>query len=193
MRFPSSEKLHLPCRFEQFVPGRLHADGRRYLPLIILRMPEPPSSRAPEQFVQRLGVVDRHHVVAPEHAGRDGVARLVLLLSTLHVQHAPFREGLQPEAGLAEGRASTAPVAFGQVREVLTWQVERGHLPYESLYAELRLDIGVGMVGVRTSMTAPDLAAAIGTAQVQPGDWLEVRRSRVDMLGFEPMDERMSG
>jgi hypothetical protein len=150
-------------------------------------MPQPSGSRAPDQTVQRLGVVDRHHVVSPEHAGRDGVARLVLLLSTFHVQHEPFVQGLQPEPGLAVGRASTAPVAFGQVVNVLTWQVERGHLPYESLYAELLLDIGVGVVGVRTSMTAPDLAAAIGTPQVEPGDWLEVQRSRVDILGFEPI------
>ncbi len=186
MRFPSFEKLNLPCRFEQFVPGKPHADGRRYLPLIVLNMPQPSGERAPSYVVQRLGIVDRHHVVAPEQAGRDGVARLVLLLSTLHVQHEPFMQGLQPESNLAAGRASTAPVAFGQVREVLTWQVKRGHLPYEALYAELLLDIGVGVVGVRTSMTAPDLAAAIGAAQVEPGDWLEVRRSRVDILGFEP-------
>ena len=185
MRFPQSERLSLPCRFEQFVPGKLHADGRRYLPLIILSLPQPSCSHAPDQTVQRLGVVDRHHVVSAEHAGRDGVVRLVLLLSVLSIQHEPFKQGLQPEPGLAAGRASTAPVVFGQVGDVLTWQVERGHLPYEALYAELLLDIGVGVVGVRTNMTAPDLASTIGTAQVEPGNWLEVRRSRVDILGFE--------
>jgi hypothetical protein len=40
MRFPSSEQLNLPCTFAQLVPGRQHPDGRRYLPLIVLRLPD---------------------------------------------------------------------------------------------------------------------------------------------------------
>src|SRR5262245_47179042 len=102
MRFPATNQLALPCRFERLVPGKLHADGRRYLPLILLRLPEPPAG-APA--VPLLGVVDRHHVVDLALEGRDGVARLVFLLSNVRLQEPP-RQGLEAEADLAEGRAS---------------------------------------------------------------------------------------
>lgn len=176
MRFPNSEQLRLPCVFERFVPGQLHPDGRRYLPLIVLR---PTGAGAPT-----LGVVDRHHVVDPELAGRTGVARLVFLLSTVRLQDGPPRQELVAEPGMQAGRASTMPAAYGQVLAVPSWEAEREHLPYESLYTELLLDVGAGVIGVRTSVTAANLAAAIGKPRVEPGDWLEVQRSRVDILGF---------
>ena len=207
MRFPLSEQLNLPCTFAQLVPGRQHPDGRRYLPLIVLGLADAlPVGDRPA--VAALGVVDRHHVVDLALEGRAGVARLVFLLSGVYLQvgkprfhSAPpelgspersrrvegsgFHQGLVAEDGLAEGRASMAPIAYGRVVAVPAWKAEREHLPYESLYTELLLDIGVGIIGVRTSVTAANLAETIGRSHVAPGDWLEVRRSRIDILAFE--------
>jgi hypothetical protein len=175
MRFPHIEQLSLPCVFERFVPGKQHADGRRYLPLIVLGL-------AP---ALSLGIVDRHHVVDPALEGRAGVARLVFLLSAVRLQEGEPRQGLEAEAGLASGRASTAPEAYGRVVAVPSWEAEQAHLPYQALYTELLLDIGAGVVGVRTSVTAASLAEAIGKPRIEPGDWIEVHRSRIDILAFE--------
>jgi hypothetical protein len=184
MRFPSSEQLNLPCTFAQLVPGRQHPDGRRYLPLIVLRLPDArPVDDQPA--VAALGVVDRHHVVDLALAGRAGVARLVFLLSSVRLEVDRPRQGLVAEGNLAAGRASMAPIAYGRVVAVPAWEAEREHLPYESLYTELLLDIGAGIIGVRTSVTAASLAETIGKPQIEPGDWLEVRRSRIDILAFE--------
>jgi len=199
MRFPSIEQLRLPCTFAQLVPGRQHLDGRRYLPLIVLRLADArPVDDRPA--VAALGVVDRHHVVDPALEGRAGVARLVFLLSSVRLQSGEppthtvrpdpvegsgCRQGLVAEDGLAEGRASTAPIAYGCVVAVPAWEAQREHLPYESLYTELLLDIGAGTIGVRTSVTAASLTETIGKPQIEPGDWLEVRRSRIDILAFE--------
>jgi hypothetical protein len=184
MRFPSSEQLRLPCTFAQLLPGRPHPDGRRYLPLIVLRLADAwPVDDRPA--VAALGVVDRHHVVDLALEGRAGVARLVFLLSVVRLQVGEPRQGLVAEESLAEGRASTAPIAYGRVVAVPSWEAEREHLPYESLYTELLLDIGMGVIGVRTSVTAASLAETIGKPQIEPGDWLEVQRSRVDILAFK--------
>jgi len=184
MRFPSSEQLNLPCTFAQLVPGRQHPDGRRYLPLIVLRLADArPVDERPA--VAELGVVDRHHVVDLALEGRAGVARLVFLLSGVRLQAGHPQQGLAAEDGLAAGRTSTAPIAYGRVVAVPSWEAEREHLPYESLYTELLLDIGVGVIGVRTSVTAASLAETIGKPQIEPGDWLEVQRSRIDILAFE--------
>ena len=184
MRFPLSEQLNLPCTFAQLVPGRQHPDGRRYLPLIVLRLADTrPVDSQPA--VAALGVVDRHHVVDLGLEGRAGVARLVFLLSSVRLQAGQPRQGLVAEEGLPTGRASSAPTAYGRVVAVPAWEAEREHLPYESLYTELLLDIGVGIVGVRTSVTAASLAETIGKPQIEPGDWLEVLRSRIDILAFE--------
>jgi hypothetical protein len=183
MRFPSLDQLGLRCRFERLVPGRLHPDGRRYLPLILLRPSEAPGvAMAPT-----LGVVDRHHVVDPALEGREGIARLVFLLSSVRLQQPPPRRGLVAEDGPDEGPLSTAPVAYGQVVAVPTWEAEQQHLPYESLYTELLLDIGAGVVGVRTNATAASLAEHLGKPRIEPGDWLRVWRSRIDILGFTAM------
>ena len=184
MRFPLAEQLALPCRFERFVPGKLHADGRRYLPLIVLRLTESPS---PNVFaVPTIGVVDRHHVVDPALEGHEGIARLVFLLSNVQVQDPPL-QGLQAESGLAADRASTSPTAYGRVLAVPTWEAEQQHLPYEALYTELVLDIGLGVVGVRTNATADSMAEHLGKPQIEPGDWLRVWRSRIDILAFESL------
>ncbi len=181
MRFPLSDRLVLPSVFERFVPGQLHPDGRRYLPLIVLR----PTQIGATGGVSALGVVDRHHVVDPQLVGCAGVARLVFLLSGVRLQESAPRQDLVAEASLPDGRASTMPIAYGQVIAVPSWEAEHEHLPYESLYTELLLDIGIGVIGVRTSVTAASLAETIGRPRIEPGDWLEVRRSRVDILGFE--------
>jgi hypothetical protein len=184
MRFPSRHQLSLPCTFAQLVPGRQHPDGRRYLPLIVLR----PADARPvgdQPALEALGVVDRHHVVDLALEGRAGVARLVFLLSSVRLQAGQQLQGLVPEHGLAPGRPSTAPSAYGRVVAVPAWEAEREHLPYESLYTELLLDIGSGVIGVRTSVTAASLSETIGKPQIEPGDWLEVRRSRIDILAFE--------
>src|SRR3954451_11934527 len=126
MRFPLSEQLNLPCTFAQLVPGRQHPDGRRYLPLIVLRMADaPPVGDRPA--VAALGVVDRHHVVDLALEGRVGVARLVFLLSGVRLQAGHPRQGLVVEGGLPEGRASTAPIAYGRVVAVPAWEAEREH------------------------------------------------------------------
>jgi hypothetical protein len=182
MRFSALEQVALPCVFEQLIAGRLHADGRRYLPLIVLRVPR---MHGDTERATLIGVVDRHHRVDPGLAGSAGVARLVFLLSTVRVQTSS-RIGLFPEPVADPSRISTVPLAFGRVTAVPAWETESAHLPYQSLYTELVLDIGIGTIGVRTSATATSLADMIGKSRIEPGDWLEVERSRVDILAFEP-------
>lgn len=178
MRFPNSNQLHLPCTLEEIVPGALHSDGRRYLPLMLLR--------PLHQSEGILGVVDRHHVVASSHVGQTGIARLVFLLSHIRIQEPPFHQGLDLEN--RAGRPSTMPSAYGQIQSVPTWEARRGNLPFESLYAELLLDAGIGIVGVRTSTTAENIETAIGKPQIVPGDWISVTRSRIDILEFSPLN-----
>ena len=186
MRFPQIDQLYLPCVFERVVPGKLHPDGRRYLPLIVLRLTAPGDTHLPSNgsAVTTLAIVDRHHVVEPAHAGRAGIARLVFLLSSVRLQDPPVCQGLFDDDRVAEGRASSAPTAYGRVVAVPTWEAEQQHLPFEALYTELLLDIGLGIVGVRTSATAASLAESIGRPQIAPGDWLRVERSRIDILSF---------
>jgi hypothetical protein len=176
-QFPYSNRLSLPCLFERVVPGRLHPDGRRYLPLIVLRVP-------PTGDGISLGLTDRHHLIDERLVGQQGLARVVLLLSRLRVLAAAAQVGFVPEPGLALGRASTAPAVTGRVLDVLTWEVGGAELPYETLYTELLLDVGAGIVGVRTNLTAPRIADALGATRLAPGDWLHVTRSRLDVLGF---------
>ncbi len=184
MRFPLLDRLDLPCVFEQLVPGQPHPDGRRYLPLIVLR-PTGSADELPPGL--RLGVVDRHHRVAEGDAGRLGSARLVCALSSVRLQEPPGQLGLRPEPGW-RGGVSTRPLILGRVVEVATWEVERGQLPFERLYTELSLDVGFGVIGMRTSLTASSVAGALGKARIEPGDYLELSRSRIDILGFTPRE-----
>ena len=175
-RFPCLQELGLGATFVQYMPGRLHADGRRYLPLLIFDV----GASAP------LGVVDRHHLVAPELSGSQGVVRLVFLLSTVRLQPpGEQRQSMVPEI-TAGGRASTAPEAYGRVVAVPTWEEQRGTLQFESLYTELLLDVGLGIVGVRTAATAEHLHEMLGKERIEVGDWIHVGRSRIDILAFEP-------
>lgn len=183
MRFPAIEQLALPVRLEQVVPGRLHPDGKRYLPTLVFALESP---RAAElSAIDRLGVVDRHHRVDLTLEGRTGNARLVLLLSKLQLLATP-RYGLADESQRARD-ISTMPTVYGQVLSVPTWQTEQEHLPFEALYTELVLDIGVGIVGVRTNATAADLSELLGKPRIEEGDWLAVSRSRIDILAFEAL------
>jgi hypothetical protein len=185
VRFPLIDTIAIPCVFERLVPGALHPDGRRYLPLIVLRPTSAPAPGAITPAGLRLGVVDRHHVVAEGDVGRAGVARLVFALSALRLQPPPYRVGLEPEAGWRPGVTSLAPTLCGQVRAVAAWEPGGEHLPYQTLYTEMAIDAGVGVVGLRTTLTAQDMVAAVGAERVAPGDWVELRRSRIDILAFE--------
>jgi hypothetical protein len=174
-RFPLLERLAVPVTFDSYVPGNVHPDGRRYLPLLIFKLNGGVS----------LGVVDRHHLVDPQLEGRAGIARLVFLLSNVTLQApAAGRQGVFAEP-LNRSGMTTTPEAYGRIVAVPTWEVERGHLPYDRLFTELLLDVGTGTVGVRTHVTADDLAAKLGKAQFTTGDWIAVSRSRVDILGFD--------
>lgn len=173
MIFPLADSLSLPCRLVQVVPGALHPDGRRYLPTLVFALAD--------GF--EFGVVDRHHRVDVQRAGHEGTARLVFLLSKLRLQTPPNISGLRAETG-GTHRLAMRPLALGQVVAVPSWELARGTLPYETLYTELLLDIGVGVVGVRTNATAPSIAGALGTDQLAAGDWISVERSRIDILNF---------
>lgn len=188
MHFPHREHLRLACTCEQVIAGKLHPDGRRYLPTVVLRLtPGDRDETSAELMVPDLllGVVDRHHRLAPEAVGRAGFARLVVALSTVRLQTPPFRQGFAPEAGWQPGGISLNPQIAGRVAAVYTWEVEQEQLPYAALYTELALDVGYGTVGVRTSLTAPNLAEALGTERLQPGDWVTLDRSRIDLLEME--------
>ncbi|MEI8308150.1 MAG: hypothetical protein WCF99_13905 [Chloroflexales bacterium] len=186
MRFPLINTIAIPCVFEQFVPGALHPDGRRYLPLIVLRPTIAPTPGTITPTNLRLGVVDRHHLVAEGDVGRVGVARLIFALSTLRLQQPPYYSGLEPEDERSPGRASLTPTLFGQVQAVAAWEPGGEYLPYKTLYTEMAIDTDVGVVGLRTTVTAENMAVAIGTERVLPGDWVELRHSRIDILAFEP-------
>ncbi len=176
MRFPLIEQVGLPVHFERYVPGALHPDGRRYLPQLVFRL----------ATGLLMGVVDRHHYVDPEQAGQAGTAQFVYLLSKLALQPpGTQRRGIMAEAQ-TPGHVSTAPRAYGQIVALPSWELRRDALPYDTLYTELLLDVGDGVVCVRTSLTADNLAAQIGAAQLAVGDWLAVSRSRIDILGFSP-------
>lgn len=174
MRFPLLDQVGVPVTFERFVAGELHADGRRYLPLLVFKL----------TGGLLLGVVDRHHYVDPAQVGSTGIARIVCLLSQLALQR--FNEQRQAIIAPPAARRDvvTMPEVFGRVVAVPSWELQRGYLPYETLYAELLLDVGDGVVGVRTSVTADNMEAALGTARFEPGDWVHVSRSRLDILGY---------
>lgn len=184
-RFPHLDQLQLPATFVQYIPGRPHPDGRRYLPLLIFDI----------GASALLGVVDRHHRVDPTRTGARGSVRLVFLLSDVVLQAlGEQRQAIIPEPGLG-ARASTAPEAWGRVIAVPTWEEQRGQLQFESLYTELLLDIGLGIVGVRTATTADSLHAKLGKDRIEVGDWLRVGRSRIDILEFveSPSQQNRSG
>lgn len=169
MRFPQLERVHVIAQFSQFQAGRLHSSGRRFLPLIVLTLSDG----------NRLGVVDRHHRVDSSMLGVTGNAQLIFLLSVLELQTAQQR-GLdydQPNA------ISTAPTAHGMIVDVLTWEQHR-ELGYDAIYSEMLVDVGIGIIGVRTNITTPDFAASMGIERFHAGDWITIRRSRIDILGF---------
>jgi hypothetical protein len=187
MHFPALHNLRLDCVCERVIAGKPHPDGRRYLPTVVLRLPPPIHNEVADHQAAAnllLGVVDRHHRLPPEAIGRSGTAQLVAALGALRLQTPPFRRGFAPEVGWQPGTLSMAPRILGQVEAIYSWEVTQGSLPYVALYAELLINIGPGTIGVRTSLTAADLTAALGAERIVPGDWITLDRSRIDLLGM---------
>ncbi|HEU5086820.1 MAG TPA: hypothetical protein VFT99_05220, partial [Roseiflexaceae bacterium] len=127
LRFAHLDQLALACVFERLVPGQLHADGRRYLPQVVLRLA--PMSGT----ITHLEVVDRHHFVDPASQGHAGLAQLLFLLSRIRLQHGAPQQGLFDR----HSARSYAPLALGRIVQVGAWELQRGQLPYETLYTEL--------------------------------------------------------
>ena len=175
MRFPQLEQVALPSTFIDLQPGRLHRDGSRYLPLIVLRLADG----------TRLGVVDRHHRVDPGAVGRAGVARLIFQLSRIRLQ--PTGQERRGLVGSPAEPISLMPAAFGQIAAVLAWE-QQGSLGFESLYTELLIDLGLGTVGLRTTVSGASLGAAIGSERLQAADWVELINSRIDILEWSAQE-----
>ncbi|GAC1552450.1 MAG: hypothetical protein NVS2B7_28420 [Herpetosiphon sp.] len=176
-RFAGQHALALPATFTAVIPGKIHPDGRRYLPLLIWTLANG----------LKIGTIDRHHLIDQHLVGRAGSLGIIFLLSTLALQPTGnHRLGLDPDA--APDRPSTAPTAYGKVSAVLSWELQQETLAFETVYAELLLDIGIGIVGVRTATAAPSLASAIGKTTLAAGDWITVGRSRIDVLAWTPAD-----
>lgn len=178
MRFTALTHVQLPCEFRRVLPGDTYRDGRQYLPTLMLA----PRTRAQVAIpMHTLAIVDRHHVVDLNTVGQEGVAQLVLLLSPFMVQNAPYQQGF-----CDVGSAAQVPRVYGQVTHVATWEIPQTPLPYQSLYCEFVMDVGGGTVGVRTHVSAPQLADKIGVSTLRVGDWVVVPRPRIDILGFVP-------
>lgn len=181
MRFTAAAALDLRCVYAGYEPGELHHDGRRYLPthrFATAAAPARAGVAGRAAFV--LPVVDRHHRVAAQEVGTVGSAQLVALLCQFRCQTGGLRQGFEPQPGGIAG----APLVHGQVTQVAVWEQPQTPLPYESLYCEFVIDVGVGTIGVRTHATAPSLAALIGCARLSEGDWVTIRRPRIDVLGY---------
>jgi hypothetical protein len=167
MQFPQPNLLSVPCNFVTYVPGKPHPDGRRYLPLLHLHFINADPLSGADLM---LGVVDRHHRVDLALTGREGWAALVLLLGKVTAQVNTTWRGVVAEADHAN--VSTLPTVYGRVAQVFSVQLERPE-PY-TLLVELLLDIGIGMVGMRSLLAT----------EPQVGDWLQVERPRIDILAL---------
>lgn len=186
MRFSALSQLHLRCRYEQFIPGALHPDGRRYLPQVVVTPLDAGPDTAPDT---KLWLVDRHHRVDPELAGRVISARLLCALSAVQLQTPPFRAGFTPSPHSAPAAPLSEPIVYGRVAAVLAWEVQREHLPFETLYTELVIALAdEATIGLRTTLSAPRIADLVGSDHLSAGDWIEVRRSRIDILALEPIN-----
>ncbi len=180
MRFSAIGLLNIQCFCEQFVPGALHPDGQRYLPQIIVRPIDAGPDTAPDT---RLWLVDRHHRVDPALAGQMVIARLLCALSAIRLQTLPPRAGFVPPPGAPAGLPLSEPIIYGRVAQVLTWEVQREHLPFETLYTELVIALSPrATLGLRTTLSAPRIADLIGKSYLAVGDWIEIARSRIDIL-----------
>ncbi len=178
MRFTAIAQVQLPCLFQHVIAGETYRDGRQYLPTLWFTPHTASQTTIP---MSSVAIVDRHHVVDTQLVGQHGDVQLVLLLSPFMLQKTPHQRGF-----CDVGSPARVPQVYGQVTHVATWEVPHTPLPYQSLYCEFVMDVGGGTVGVRTHVSAPNLADRIGTAQLQPGDWVVVPRPRIDVLGFVP-------
>jgi hypothetical protein len=172
MHFPLHDHLNLPCVIEQIVPGKPHPDGRRYLPQILLR---------PYGTDMLIGVVDRHHRVAAASSGQAGQARLVCAMGAVRAQTPPYRLGLEHGPGW-RGGACFDPHILGRVHSIATWEPAGGPLAQATVYSELSLDLGMGLVGLRANLDP----AALTATTLAPGDYLELTHARIDILSFTP-------
>jgi hypothetical protein len=172
MHFPLTEQLGIICCFEQQIPGQLHPDGRRYLPQILLR---------PIRGSILLGIVDRHHRVALSDEGKTGRARLVASLGSVRSQRPPYRLGILSESASQSG-ITFMPTLLGHVHEVATLEAGSALLSSPSTYVELSLNIGVGLIGLRTNLSTTDFPGG----SLAPGSFLELVRTRIDILEFVP-------
>jgi hypothetical protein len=165
MYFPLYNQLKLSCIVERIVPGQPHPDGRHYLPQILLR---------PAGADILLGVVDRHHRVAATAEGCVGVARLVCSMGVVRVQTPPYRLGMGITADW-RGGACFDPHIQGRVDRIAVWEPAGKALAKATVYSELSLDLGLGLVGLRANLEPVALA---------PGDYLDLTRTRIDILSF---------
>jgi hypothetical protein len=74
------------------------------------------------------------------------------------------------------------PTLLGQVHEVATMEASSALLSSPSTYVELSLNIGVGLIGLRTNLVTTDFPSG----SVVPGSFLELVRTRIDILEFVP-------
>ncbi|MFM2033068.1 MAG: hypothetical protein RLZZ297_1833, partial [Chloroflexota bacterium] len=142
MHFAAAALLDLHCVYGRYEVGELHTDGKRYLPTHHLALA---AAAAPAGVTglpaYTLPVVDRHHRVAAQQAGAVGSAALVALLCQFHIQTGPLRQGFELQPGGIAG----APRVHGRVVDVAIWEQPATPLPYESLYCEYVIDVGVGL------------------------------------------------
>ena len=174
MRFPAANQLHFGCRFADLLPGRLHSDGRRYLPTLILAWP------THAQQPLHLALVDRHHRVDLDLIGQQGHAQLIFALGELtrFVGTKPS-EGLHPEAGWEQRGFSSNPTVIATIEELLDWEQDPTPLSNPMIYAEMLLRFGDARVGLRTSLSATDFPAPLRTGEI-----IVLRNARLDILGF---------
>lgn len=183
MRFKALDRLYLRCRYDQFIPGALHEDGRRYLPQIVVT---PLDAGADTAVGTRLWLVDRHHRVDPTLVGHIINVRLLCALSSIRMQVPPLRAGFIPSPTETATAPLSEPVIYGQVADVLTWEMQREYLPFETLYAESVIRLSErATIGLRTTLSAPQIADLIGCAHLLTGHWIEIQRSRIDILALE--------
>jgi hypothetical protein len=171
MRFAAPAQLRLDATVEHVIPGELHPDGRRYLPRLLLQLHDVGPHGTP---ATQLLIVDRHHVsIATDWRGRPVHVALLCALSSIRRQTPPYRDGwLAPSADRAFG---DLPIA-GQITAVPIWEAPPADAAFPTVYCELLLRIGSSLIGVKTGLPADD------QPPLQPGDWIELLRSRIDLL-----------
>jgi hypothetical protein len=165
MRFAALPQLALNAVVERIIPGALHPDGRRYLPQLVLRLPDAGDTR--------LLIVDRHHVsIGEDWHGRPVVVALLCALSRITRQPADWRAGWQA----ADGRPRADLPIGGLVAAPLLWEAAPAAAGFASIYTEFVLQVSNATIGVKTSLNAD------GQPALQIGEPVLLSRSRIDLL-----------